>query len=53
MKHVLLVALLAVGFFVPVGCGSPSKPPMTPDGPDMSLSPDGGTETPAPAPPAK
>ena len=53
MTHVWLVALLTLGLIVPVvACGSPSKPPMTPDTPEMGLSPDGGTDTPTtPAPP--
>ena len=45
MRHVLLVALLALGVLIPVACGGP-KPPMTPDGPEMGASPEGGTDTP-------
>ena len=49
MKHVLLVALLALGLSIPVACGSPAKPPMTPDTPEMGVSPDGGTDNPTPS----
>lgn len=46
MKHVLLMALVTLGFLLPIACGSPSKPPMTPDGPEMGASPEGGTDNP-------
>lgn len=46
MKHVLLVALLTLGFTLTVACGGSSKPPMTPDGPEMGASPEGGTDNP-------
>jgi hypothetical protein len=46
MRHVLLVALVTMGFFASAACGSPNKPPMTPDSPEMGVSPDGGTDNP-------
>jgi hypothetical protein len=50
-KHILWVAA-ALGVMVVVACYNERKPPLTPDGPEMTtpVGSDSGLETPPPAP---
>ncbi len=51
-KHRIVLAALLVMGVIAVGCNDEKKPPLTPDGPDMT-SPVGIDAGDVPAPPTK